>query len=240
VVDSITVGEGADMVKFSFGAWDQGTMELEYGMYNRSCQYTFGCINQKKKRYNILNKQYSEEEYVALRARIIEDMDKNPYIDSVGRVWKYGEFLPYDLSPFMYNETQAVQYYPLSKEEILKNGWRWREPSVSNHVITLPADKIPDNIHDVQDSILKDILGCSLCGKAFKITSAELALLRRFEFPVPHLCSDCRHLERMSRINPPKLWDRTCAKCKTAIQTSYSPDKPEIVYCEDCYQQEVV
>ena len=239
VVDSITVGEGADMVKFTFGAWDQGTMEVEYGMYNRSCQYIFGCINQKKKRYRILNKQYSPEEYVALRTRIIEDMDKNPYVDSVGRVWRYGDFLPYDLSPFMYNESHAIQFFPLSREEVFKNGWRWRESLKSNYVVTLSVDKIPDSIHDAQDSILKEILGCGLCGKAFRLTPAELALLRRFEFPVPRLCSDCRHMERIARINPPKLWDRTCVRCGKEIKTSYSPDRSEIVYCEQCYNAEV-
>ncbi|MCX6723226.1 MAG: hypothetical protein NT094_04165, partial [Candidatus Staskawiczbacteria bacterium] len=159
---------------------------------------------------------------------------------SGGRIWKYGEFLPYDLSPFMYNEAMVIQYYPFSKEEVLKNGWKWREPSTRNYTITLPADEIPDSIHDVQDSILKEILGCGLCGKAFKITSAELALLRRFEIPVSHFCSDCRHMERLSHINQPKLWDRNCIKCNKEIQTSYAPDRPEIVYCEQCYQQEVV
>lgn len=238
-VDSMGIGEGADMVKFTYTAWHQGTMEVEYGMDNVSCQYVFGCINQKKKQYRILNKQYSPEEYVALRARIIEDMNKNPYVDSVGRAWRYGDFMPYDLSPYMYNESQAIQYFPLLKEEALKNGFNWRERSASNYVVTLPADKIPDSIHDVQDSILKDILGCGLCGKAFRITSAELALLRRFEFPISHFCSDCRHIERLKRINQFKLWDRNCSKCNKQIKTSYSPDRPEIVYCESCYNAEV-
>ena len=110
VVDCITVGEGADMVKFTCAAWDQGTMEVEYGMYNSLCKYAFGCINLKNKQYSILNKQYTKEEYTSLRLQIIESMDKNPYVDSVGRVWRYGEFLPYDLSPFMYNESHAFQY----------------------------------------------------------------------------------------------------------------------------------
>ncbi len=239
VVDVTGVGDGADMVKFSMNAWHQGTMEVEYGMYNISCQNVFGCINQKKKQYSILNKKYSSEEYFALRAQIIEDMEKNPYVDSVGRIWHYGDFLPYDLSPFTYNESQAIQYYPLSKEEILKKGWTWREPVTSSHVITIPANKIPDNINETQDSILREILGCDLCGKAFKITSAEFALLKRFGFSVPHFCSDCRHMERIKRINPPKLWNRNCAKCNTAFQTSYAPDRPEIVYCEGCYNNEV-
>jgi len=29
------------------------------------------------------------------------------------------------------------------------------------------------------------------------------------------------------------------AKCSKSIQTSYSPERPEIVYCEQCYLQEI-
>jgi len=242
VVDSYGVGDGSDMVRFCCGAWHQGTIDVEYGMYNISCKHTFGCINQKSKQYRILNKQYTPEEFTALRLRIIEDMDKNPYIDSLKRVWKYGEFLPYDLSPFMYNESQASQYYPIAKEEVLKNSWKWREPQASNYVITLTTDQISDSIKDVQDLILKEILGCVKCGKAFKLVLAELQLLRRFNFPIPRKCPDCRHLERLARINPPKLWRRKCMKegCQNEFETSYAPDRPEIVYCEACYNQEVI
>jgi len=28
-------------------------------------------------------------------------------------------------------------------------------------------------------------------------------------------------------------------KCVVEFKTSYSPDRPEIVYCEKCYQQEI-
>lgn len=240
IIDSLIVGEGADMVKFSSTACMQGTMEVEYGMYNVSCKYTFGCINQKKKQYRILNKQYSPEEYAALRERIVEDMDKNPYIDSVGRVWRYGDFLPYDLSPFMYNESHAAQYWPLSQKQIEEQGWRYLESATSKHQVTMPADTMPDSIHDVPDSILNEVLGCENCKKAFRLISAELDLLRRWNFPIPRKCPDCRHIERHARINPPKLWNRECFKCKAAIQTSYAPDRPEIVYCEQCYNSEVV
>jgi CxxC-x17-CxxC domain-containing protein len=37
----------------------------------------------------------------------------------------------------------------------------------------------------------------------------------------------------------PKLWSRSCAKCGKNIQTSYVPDRSEIVYCEECYNAEV-
>lgn len=27
--------------------------------------------------------------------------------------------------------------------------------------------------------------------------------------------------------------------CQNEFETSYSPDRPEIIYCEKCYQQEI-
>ena len=240
VVDTRTAGEGSSRVKFCDGAWKIGTLEVEYGMYNVSCKYAFGCINVKKKKYCILNKEYSPEEYQKLRADIVKKMNEHPYVDSKGRVWKYGDFLPYDLSPFDYNETQAQQYFPLTKEQILENGWRWHEPTPSPHKVTLPAAQIPDSIHDITDDILKEVLGCGGCGKAFRLIPSELQLLRRWEFPLPRKCPDCRHMDRLARLNPPKLWDRNCMKCDAPFQTAYAPDRPEIIYCESCYQREVV
>jgi hypothetical protein len=46
-----------------------------------------------------------------------------------------------------------------------------------------------------------------------------------------------------------KLWHRFCmcekgnhehkGSCKNEFETSYSPERQEIVYCEKCYQKEV-
>ena len=53
--------------------------------------------------------------------------------------------------------------------------------------------------------------------------------------PVPTLCPNCRHFERLAKRNPLKLWKRACAKCNKDIETSYAPERPEIVYCIECY-----
>lgn len=39
----------------------------------------------------------------------------------------------------------------------------------------------------------------------------------------------------MALRNPRKLWKRQCGKCGKEIQTTYSPERPETVYCEGCY-----
>jgi hypothetical protein len=48
-----------------------------------------------------------------------------------------------------------------------------------------------------------------------------------------------RHTDRMKLRNPRKLRDRKCNKCWIEIKTTYSPERPEIIYCEACYNKEV-
>jgi hypothetical protein len=50
-----------------------------------------------------------------------------PYVDKEGRVYKYGEYLPIEMSPWAYNETLAHEYFPLTKEEAVAQGYRWRD-----------------------------------------------------------------------------------------------------------------
>lgn len=62
---------------------------------------------------------------------------------------------------------------------------------------------------------------------------------REQNLPVPRRSPDQRHLDRFALRNPRKFFDRSCGKCKKAIRTTYSPDGPEIVYCERCYLETV-
>src|SRR3989344_464333 len=239
IIDAITTGMQADNIKFSSGVWDS-VMNVEYSMYNVSCSNMFGCVNVRKKRYCILNKQYTEEEYKKLRAKIIEDMKARPHVDSKGRVFKYGEFLPYDLSLFAYNESTASWYFPLSKKSVLEQGWRWREPIPLPYKATVKTEDIPDSINDVKDDIVNEVLECLECKGVYRIIDRELNLLRRFGFPLPRKWPNCRYKERLSRINPPRLWDRKCDRCGADIKTSYAPERPEKIYCTKCYQEEFI
>jgi CxxC-x17-CxxC domain-containing protein len=43
----------------------------------------------------------------------------------------------------------------------------------------------------------------------------------------------------MAQRNPRKLYERKCHKCDKEIKTTYSPDRKELVYCEECYNKEI-
>ncbi len=186
----------------------------------------FGCIGLRRKQYCILNKQYTKEEYEQLVLRILELM---PHSN------EFGEFFPVTMSPFCYNETMAQEYYPLSAEQVVEQQWRWRQEESTGEQYLGPQVTIPDSIEDITDDIADAILVCDVTGKPYKIIPQELKFYREMGLPVPRRCPDQRHTERISLRNPRRLWKRQCAKCKISIETTYAPDRPEIVYCEGCY-----
>jgi len=251
------VGNHQNNVRFSFACWSS-SMNLEYCvriMWQSSD--LFGCIGLKGN-YCILNKQYTKEQYAELLPKIKAHMDTMPYRDKKGREYKYGEFFPIELSPFDYNETLAQDYVPLTKEEAVKNVFTWKDFKEKNFKLTLLQDQIPDSILTVGDTIVKEIIECAHKGKcgeqcttAFKVVMSELVFYRANGLPLPRLCPNCRHGQRIKQKNSLKLWHRQCmcertghgwhtTKCTNEFQTSYAPERPEIVYCEQCYQAEVV
>ncbi|MEW6617145.1 MAG: hypothetical protein AB1333_01865 [Patescibacteria group bacterium] len=214
---------GGDVSNIAFGAWLYPNCS---GVrYSVACPFSsniFGCFGLKRKQYCILNKQYTKEEYEKLLPKIIEHMNDIPYVDKLGRIYKFGEFFPPELSPFAYNETIAQDFFPLSKTDAEKRGYTWRDGMEKQYNPTLSWKDIPDSIKDVDDSILNQIILCRSwdenqghaiehnCTKAFRITPEELQFYRRLNIPIPDCCFYSRHYERAKHRNPIKLWSRKC------------------------------
>jgi hypothetical protein len=252
-------GNGENTIKFSIDSWAEAH-DLEYCRdILASAANLFGCYALRNKKYCILNKQYTQEEYESLVPRIIEHMKNMPYVDATGKVYGYGEFLPPELSYFAYNESFAQEYFPLTKEQAIAQGYRWADREERNYQITKNAVDLPDSIEDVPDSILNETIGCAhagtcneQCSTAFKLIPSELQFYRSLVLPIPRLCPNCRHYARMGQRNnvTTRFFERRCmcdkkhlqhdGQCPNTFETSYAPERPEIVYCEQCYQAEVV
>ena len=239
IYESHSTGENVNKVKFSYCAYTD-CLDVEYCWWVISGKNNFGCTNLKRKKYCILNKEYSKEEYETLRAQIIEDMKKNPYVDAQGRTWTYGETFPQMMNPFGYNESSGFKFLPKTKGQALSEGYSWYDEEAASHAITLESKDLPETIVEVNDAILNEVIGCAECGRGYKIGQLELALLQKMQLPLPHACPSCRQKARFAQLNPPKLWHRECARCGKGIITAFAPERPETVYCVDCYQQEFI
>jgi len=244
--EAVDSGMNGSMNRFAVVGYT--LMDTHYVFNCHSSSYLFGCSGLRNKKYCILNKQYSKEEYEELLPRIIEQMSTLPYVDTRGITYRYGEFFPSEISPFAYNETIAFEHAPLIKDEVLELGFRWRDAVHKDYKPTCEPEGLPDSISETPDTITKEVISCAHqadcnhgCSSAYRILPEELAFYRELNVPLPRLCPNCRYRERFAMRNPHKLWHRQCMKegCSNEFETSYAPDRPETVYCEQCYQQEV-
>jgi hypothetical protein len=231
-----SVIKGGSMIKNSFNLFNCSFCTWCDSMI--SCNNCIACVGLKKKEYCILNKQYTKEEY----KKIVEQLEEKGELAS---------FVGPEFSTFAYNETAAQDHYPITKEKALSMGYGWQEDipfTIGQETISIKD--IPDNIKSVKDSIVKEIFICQTCQRNYKIVTEELRYLREFLLPLPHECPQCRIKNRMKMRLPFRLWHRTCMcenknhfhgkeKCEVEFETSYAPERPEIVYCEKCYQQEI-
>jgi hypothetical protein len=246
---------------FSIFSWKNTDVAYVEGCH--SSKNLFGCCGLKKSQYCILNRQYSKEEHQVLVAKIKESMGKEPYVDTRGIPYRFGEFFPAELSHFAYNETVAQNHFPLSRDDAISRNLGWQENfQMTVGKETIKPEDMPDSIHDAKDSIVDDILSCIKCARNYRITPQELKFYRRMTIPLPRRCFYCRHAARFSLLNPHKLWKRSCqcagkssensvykntsahfhaeSSCPNEFETSYPPERPEIVYCEQCYNSEIV
>ena len=242
------VGDHSQLNLFSL--FSVKSQDIKYNHHCHNCKYIFGCVGLRNTKYCIFNKQYTKEEYEELVPKIIEQMNKMPYVDKKGNVYKYGEYFPIELSYFGYNESCAMEQFLFQKDEAIQNGYKWQDNlQRTTGKETIKPKDIPESIKKINESILNEILSCIDCKRNYKIVPNELVFYKKMQIPIPRRCFHCRYTNRVKRQNPFKLWHRKCmcnkenhlhkGECNNEFETAYAPDRPEIVYCEKCYQAEI-
>lgn len=242
-----------------FSSVTHNSHDIAYSYKSYDSSYLFGCSGMRSKKYCILNRQYSKHEYETLLPKIIEQARSVPYVDKMGRKYYYGEFFVPELFPFAYNESWAYEYFPKTENEVRESGFNWYKSSHKDYIVTIHAEDLPDHIKDVPETITKEIVGClhakscnENCIGAFRVTSQELKFYKAMNVALPRLCQNCRHLQQLHRWNNElQLWDSQCgcaenkhshgaSTCTNKFKTTFSPTSKQVVYCEECYQQEVI
>ncbi len=182
----------------------------------------FACNGLKRAEYCIFNQQYSKEDYFALKEKIVSFM-KN--------TGEWGEFFPIDISPFAYNEAIVNEYLPLSKEQALARGYRWKDYEVYPQVERTKH-------YETTTITPKDILYCEATNKPFKLTAAEINYYQRMNLPLPVFCPDYRHESRMQKRARRRLMEGKCQGCQKSIQSA-NFQLSKNVFCDGCYRDKM-
>ncbi|MFH1769140.1 MAG: hypothetical protein ABH833_00540 [Parcubacteria group bacterium] len=229
-----------------------------------SCQNIFGCSNMKSSQYCILNKQYSKDEYDNMTKRIISHMEETgeygEFFPADLSPYAYNETQAHEYFPL--DKEQAVEEGYRWRDKIKKDYKITIEPKD----VPFTISEISENITEEVIGCEHEGKCNEKCTVAFKIHPYEYQFYKKMNVPLPVLCPNCRFYKRIELYrNPPKLWRRKCQcagqtsgnelykntalqhqshspdqHCSEEFETSYSPDRKEIVYCEKCYQAEVV
>ncbi len=216
---------GGYQIKYS--AWSDARYS-EYLDLCIECEYCFGCVGLRKKKYCILNKQYTKEQYENLKDEIIKDMTNTG---------EYGKFLPYSMSPCDYNFSQNIIYFPNSKkEEILKNGGYWSDEDLSSGDGVSSLD-LPDSVLDTDSAISKQALICPETKYRFNIAQPEYGFYKRKNFALPRIHFDLRIIKKAQKVAVFKSYPYKCFYCKVDIMAYYPPEWGyQKIACEECYK----
>jgi phage pi2 protein 07 len=195
------------------------------------CANCFGCVGLKKKKYCILNKQYSKESFDKLRTRIISDMKKTG---------EYGKYFPYSMSAGPFNLSTSFLYFPdTKKEEILKLGGYW-EDLIESQVEGMSTSELPDEIKDVSDTIINQALVCPETGWRFNIAQNELFFYKENNIPLPRYHFDVRTKNQLKYLTVMQSYQYACVYCKKNIEAYYLPEwNYQKIACEECYKQNI-
>lgn len=195
------------------------------------CEYCFGCVGLRKKKYCVLNKEYSEEEYKKLVAKIKEDMQARG---------EWGNFFPRAMAYAGYNLSLGNILFPETKEKILAMGGRWDDLEVAEYD-AINGDTLPERIEDMKDEMTTKRIKCPKTQLSFNIAPQELAFYREHHIPPPRYHFDWRTEERFKPLVLSMHPQRgTCTFCKREIEHFYSPELGyQKIACVECYQKEI-
>ncbi|MEI7424766.1 MAG: hypothetical protein WCK10_01460 [Candidatus Staskawiczbacteria bacterium] len=211
------------------------TNNCRYSSYLDSCEeceYCFGCVGMRKKKYCILNKQYTKEVYEILVEKIKSDMKTRG---------EWGKFFPLSSAYCGYNLSLGQMMFPMSEAEVSKFGAKWEktvEPSYENIV---SGNDLPDTIDKVGDEIVKQRILCPETKLSYNITKEELQFYREYNIPLPRRHFDWRTLERFKPFSLMVIPQKgNCYYCKKEIEYYYNPELGfKKIACLECYQREV-
>jgi len=240
-IDSISL---FDSEKCANGSMDQlgyGNLCNLYTTYCRyssyldnceECEYCFGCVGLRKKKYCILNREYSKDEYENLVEKIKSDMKNRG---------EWGKFWPLSSAYAGYNLSLAQMMFPMAKDQVLQFGAIWEEAKEPHYENIISADNLPDTIDQVGDEIVKQRILCPETKLSYNITKEELAFYREHKIPLPQRHFDWRNLDRFKPFGLMIASQKgTCYFCKKEIEHYYAPElKFQKIACLECYQREV-
>ena len=238
---------------------------IYYSIDIESSEECMFCIWLRAKKYHILNKWYSKDQYFFIKEKLISKLKKE---------WTWWEPLSHHLSPYPYNDTLAYDFYKVNKiiysdsrEEIIDKDAKWiitlnsndfisdwtldlwwkekikikwrtkdKEINIPENASTIESKQLP-SIQEVDNSILDKVIICEKSKRPYRIMPSELNFLKKYNLALPTLHNDLR-IDKLRSYRP--IWQMhlwVCDKCNKECLTVFKNKTKYRVYCSGCYRE---
>ena len=123
---------------------------------------------------------------------------------------EWGEFFSTEISPFKYNESIAIEYYPIEQVQAQVQGYKWRELESKEYNFNALTPQSTEEYKDInnQKELLDGIVKCEVTGKPFKITKPELEFYIKHNLTIPTKHPDQRQKER-NHLRAPRIFNHS-------------------------------
>jgi len=214
--------------------WCMRCQNLEYCSDCYDCENCFGCVGLRHKKFCILNKQYSEDEYWSKLDEIKCNMLESD---------EYGEPMQTRTAVGYFMETGSVRYFKADAEFGQATGAHMFEPNTPEAIgdelmkamEVVDSKTAPDSCDDLDDWVGKAMLDSGY-NRRYAYLKQEVDLYQRLRIapPVEH------HVKRISDMVDHScigvFSEANCAECKTELIISMNPKFSERkIYCKPCY-----
>jgi len=146
-----------------------------------------------------------------------------------------------------YNESVAIDYHPMAKEEAIKKGYKWSDyeppvPKVEKFIDWKDLPKVWCKvIQEKKPDFLKKILNyaivCEDSKKPFRLVKQEIDFYIKHNLPLPTKHPNIRHQERFQKKDAPTMKLIKCDNCWEEILSVHLPWEWKRILCEKCFYE---
>lgn len=228
MVYSAVDGYNYDTITTSHSGYCRYSAYLDYCL---ECEYCFGCVSLQKKKYCILNKQYTEIEYKALIQKIKQNMKKEG---------SWGKFFPMNFAYCGYENSIAQAYFPETQNKIEAQGGYWENEKEHHECEGVHETEMPDTTKELEKDFSQKAVICPKTKRRFNIAPRELLFYKDHDIPPPIHHPDWRTLERFKPLTSITPHENVCTRCQKEITHFYKSEwNYANILCLDCYHEEV-
>ncbi|MFH1315834.1 MAG: hypothetical protein ABIH67_05585 [Candidatus Uhrbacteria bacterium] len=209
------------------------SQNVEYCERCNDCENCFGCVGLVRKKFCILNKQYSEEDYW----KVLDDL-KCQMLDQ----GEYGD-IP-NLRFSTQHWTCLLDLYEIDRDMAIKLGAEDFDlvshgaegPEIDPARLQSP-DSLPDCVTQIDfESVTNTMYQDDVVNRRYGYLRPELELYQRLNIAPPRKHPRSRMLDLELILNKPEFIESNCQMCNKPVTIAKNLTYPDRkIYCRPCY-----